>query len=507
MDILRRTRTSMGRYPTAHTLLTVIGLCLMLSPYDSSAQISPGELSSYHSKLGGLSNCTKCHDAGGQSSDEKCLSCHEEIRIRISEKKGFHWKIVSEGGKDCSRCHTEHNGTDFELVYWESGMREFDHGETGFQLEGNHGESECRSCHQQKYVRGDLIEKYPDINPERTFLGLGTACIDCHRDTHRAQFADNCTTCHDLLSWRPASRFSHDRTKYPLSGKHREVGCEKCHPGGIDDTPVVSPETGSAFVKYSGLPHEECESCHHYQHKTDLGPVCSKCHDTYGWKAVKSDSFDHSRTAFPLKGLHRKTRCERCHKSGSMVGQLRFERCVECHNDIHRGEFNLEPYENRCEQCHTENGFVPSTYDIAEHRKSNYPLSGAHIAVPCISCHEKDDTSAENRFKISFEDCNLCHNDEHRGQFEILITSKGCSSCHDTRSWKVSSFDHDSTAYKLDGKHRTVSCGKCHYRISDDSPEGYVRYVGLSKSCSGCHGTDLLHSGPGVQDMEVEKSE
>ncbi|MFZ4401794.1 MAG: hypothetical protein ACOYO1_17325, partial [Bacteroidales bacterium] len=42
----------------------------------SLAQISPGELSNYHSHLEGISNCTKCHVLGEQLSNDKCLACH-----------------------------------------------------------------------------------------------------------------------------------------------------------------------------------------------------------------------------------------------------------------------------------------------------------------------------------------------------------------------------------------------------------------------------------------------
>ncbi len=44
-----------------------------------AAQISPGALSSPHSHLEGISNCTQCHELGNKVSDNKCLACHTEI--------------------------------------------------------------------------------------------------------------------------------------------------------------------------------------------------------------------------------------------------------------------------------------------------------------------------------------------------------------------------------------------------------------------------------------------
>ena len=53
----------------------------------TEAQISPGELSSAHSNLEGMSNCTKCHSLGSQIGNKECLNCHTEIKKLIDTKK------------------------------------------------------------------------------------------------------------------------------------------------------------------------------------------------------------------------------------------------------------------------------------------------------------------------------------------------------------------------------------------------------------------------------------
>ncbi len=51
----------------------------------SYSQISPGELSREHAKFEGLQNCTKCHTLGEGLSNQKCLDCHTEIKVRIEK--------------------------------------------------------------------------------------------------------------------------------------------------------------------------------------------------------------------------------------------------------------------------------------------------------------------------------------------------------------------------------------------------------------------------------------
>ena len=54
------------------------------------AQISPGELTTAHADLEGLSNCTKCHELGEKVLNSKCLDCHSEIKSLITFGEGFH---------------------------------------------------------------------------------------------------------------------------------------------------------------------------------------------------------------------------------------------------------------------------------------------------------------------------------------------------------------------------------------------------------------------------------
>ena len=92
----------------------------------------------------GIENCTKCHTSGKQLSADKCLSCHTLLRDRIKQKKGLH---AQPDYNKCDVCHIEHQGRDFDLIYWKDGKNEFNHELTGYKLEGAHSKLECEKCH------------------------------------------------------------------------------------------------------------------------------------------------------------------------------------------------------------------------------------------------------------------------------------------------------------------------------------------------------------------------
>ena len=57
---------------------------------------------------------------------------------------------------------------------------------------------------------------------------------------------------------------------------------------------------------------------------------------------------------------------------------------------------------------------------------------------------------------------------------------------HDTENWKASKFDHNKTAFKLDGKHINVVCSKCH-KPQQQGSFFYVKYKLKVFTCESCH--------------------
>ncbi len=203
----------------------------VLCAIGAHAQISPGPLARPHQSLSGVLNCTKCHDLGGGGVQLKCLECHTEIRERLSQRRGMHpvWMGANATSKDCVRCHSEHNGVDFQLIRWQPNREALDHRQTGYPLTGKHAELRCEQCHNAQKIpaanRNGIQIK--DLN--HTYLGLTQSCAGCHQDEHRGQLGVDCARCHTTSAWKPASGFSHDNAKFQLTGAHATVACAKCH--------------------------------------------------------------------------------------------------------------------------------------------------------------------------------------------------------------------------------------------------------------------------------------
>ena len=67
-----------------------VSILLACFAFNGNGQISPGDLTSAHAHLEGISNCTQCHVLGDKVTNDKCLPCHKEINTRIQQRKGYH---------------------------------------------------------------------------------------------------------------------------------------------------------------------------------------------------------------------------------------------------------------------------------------------------------------------------------------------------------------------------------------------------------------------------------
>jgi len=105
----------------------------------------------------------------------------------------------------------------------------------------------------------------------------------------------------------------------------------------------------------------------------------------------------------------------------------------------------------------------------------------------CRVCHFKKDPEGNilQRFSGLSKDCRACHNDNHFNQFAKNGVTN-CTDCHDTENWKASKFEHNRTAFKLDGRHLNVACAKCHLKQQVGSTY-YVKYKLKEFKCESCH--------------------
>jgi hypothetical protein len=451
------------------------------------AQLSPGDLANSHSDLDGLINCTKCHELGEKVSPKKCLGCHSILKERMDTGLGLH---AQKEYRQCIHCHSDHQGTDFNLIWWKNGRENFDHAMTGYQLMGKHKILDCQKCHRPENIadRNKYLAKRKKI--EKTYLGLGQKCFTCHHDEHRGQMSNECGSCHSSEGWKPSSGFDHNKTDYPLLGRHARLSCQKCH-FEIRDNKI---EHDKAYLKFSGLKFKSCTNCHKDPHKNRFSNQCESCHNTAGWQNYARNRFDHNKTQYSLKGEHAKVRCDKCHLPGKPIKINRFKKCTDCHNDYHRRQFVKRQKKGVCDECHSVYGFTPAKFTVTQHQKSNYPLQGAHLAVPCNQCHIKSFQNTA-RFHFNTLQCVECHTDRHKGEVDKYLKLKtsapnkvGCEYCHSVLNWKMVNYDHLQTGFPLTGKHEKIACGACHNSGESKAPkQQQIKFSRLSKQCQSCH--------------------
>lgn len=122
--------------------------------------------------------------------------------------------------------------------------------------------------------------------------------------------AKQCTSCHNYLNSPPASK------------------CLKCHRKILA---VINNNQG-----YHGALTGQCWTCH-TEHKGLQADITS----------LDLKGFNHENARFSLEGKHRDLECRSCHKQQNKNKELTrtkfiglpFEKCIDCHDDIHKGQF------------------------------------------------------------------------------------------------------------------------------------------------------------------------
>lgn len=495
--------------------------CLLAFPIQGQANklLMPGDVIQGHVKE--EENCELCHKKFDKKAQSKlCMDCHKEVGKDVAAKKGHHGRIDTT--KECKECHAEHKGRAFKAAEFD--QKKFDHKLTDYELKGGHlaekvkcaschkagvkfrdAPSVCHTCHQkddEKAHKGrlgkdcakchtekdwkttsfdhdktdfKLLGKHVEVkcvkcHIDNKYKGVPKTCVGCHKKdddkAHNGKLGQKCETCHSEKDWK-TTKFDHDKTKFPLLGKHEEVKCDKCH---IDK-------------KYKDTP-KLCNSCHKKDddkaHKGKFGQKCETCHNEKDWK---ESIFDHGKsTKFPLLGKHRAPlKCTSCHKGDLYKDKLEMT-CISCHkkddDKTHKGNFGV-----KCESCHVADSWKEIKFD---HDKTKFPLLGKHRApLKCVSCHKGD--LYKDKLEMTCVSCHKKDDDKtHKGKFGTK-----CDVCHDENDWKKAVFDHDKkTKFPLLGKHKSPSplkCNACH--------KGDLYKDKLAMDCFSCHEKDDKHKG------------
>ncbi len=262
-------------------------------------------------------------------------------------------------------------------------------------------------------------------------------------------------------------------------------------------------------MRYMDLDFSSCKSCHDDVHRGRMSGSCASCHNTSGWHRLDrtrfEGRFDHTVTEFSLLGKHAEIRCASCHDRSqqdrdglqlSFVAATRRNEypspvaadCLSCHLDYHADVFRESTGGPVCESCHTQSGWLPTTYDIGRHNDaSTFDLTGAHVATPCQNCHTQPDAPDRAlQFRFESSECHFCH--ESDGPHASQFTGQQCTACHDTESFAITALDHNDTRYPLDGKHRDVDCNDCHALAQQPDGRQYRVYTPVGTECRDCHG-------------------
>ena len=475
----RSFRTLLGRILVFSSLL--LGIDALVSPV-AHAQISPGPLSKSHSSLSGTTQCATCHSFGTGTPTFKCIDCHKEIAQDLSAKHGYHFELEmrNPNGRDCVRCHLEHNGEAFHLIRWEPSLQKFDHKSTGYKLEGKHANLACEKCHTPAHMlpaNRELI-KMKDLN--KSFFGQSPNCTPCHSDPHQGQLGDQCTKCHTVENWKAAKDFDHSKTRYPLTGLHSKVACEKCH----------KPEIPGGPVRYQNMKFDTCTACHADPHKGEFKKSCETCHSTSSWKNLPPGfDFDHSKTKYPLVGKHAQVACSACHLKGDFKTQIPFANCSDCHKpDPHKRQFEKREKKGECSECHNLEGWKPSLFGVNEHNGSNYPLKGKHVQVACAKCHLP--AGKDTIYNVKYSACADCHQDAHDHQFAASPYNNRCEPCHTVIDFHRTTFtiaQHKTTRFVLTGAHVAVPCADCHKVGATGRADKILPFHFEDRACTACH--------------------
>jgi hypothetical protein len=182
-------------------------------------------------------------------------------------------------------------------------------------------------------------------------------------------------------------------------------------------------------------------------------------------------------------------KCDKCHEPFDKAAQDRL--CLACHKDVAADRDGKHGYHGQepsvqgrpCKTCHAEHQgrsaqLVRLDRKTFQHRFTDMPLRGGHTRVPCENCH-----APGKRYREAIPHCSNCHarKDPHEGS-----VGTACDNCHTEAAWKTVHFDHDTAAFRLEGRHREAHCEGCHKT---------KRFKPTASTCFACHEQHDKHHG------------
>ena len=295
------------------------------------------------------------------------------------------------------------------------------------------------------YARGGLLYNPGPLNAQSGEMLGG---VSSHAET-----GGNCKACHAA----------------PWESARMEDRCVDCHGGIALQMQDVATMHGSILT---GQPDLRCRFCHP-EHRgadaklTELGDA-SFPHEVVGF-SMEGHQFKVAREAF---------NCSDCHADD--ISKFDLQTCDTCHRQMDPGFMTAHvlSFGSACLDCHDG---VDSLVTGFDHNRFTFKLEGSHASLDCVKCHV--DARSKGDFINAFQDCYSCHRSDepHEGRF-----GRDCAACHSVDGWSPAKFDHDLSAFKLEGKHTDVACESCHQNNA---------YIGTPTDCYSCHRQDDEHGG------------
>jgi len=272
----------------------------------------------------------------GRHAPLACRKCHAGI---AEDKAPLARKVVDFSGATpaCVSCHKDQHRGDYgnacDACHRPDTFKAagFTHPRTPEFFAGRHAGVACVKCHVRPVGPGGA-KPAPAGTPLRATAPAKT-CLTCHVDPHLGQLGASCDRCHaiDAPKFAP-SRFAHEKTTFPLSGRHQAIACVKCHPA---ETRAFPSGPGTA-KRLNPMP-SACQACHKDPHLGQVDSPCTACHTTASFRLL---AYSHRGMDDFFGGFHGRLACRSCHKTetdqfpagrGTAIRLKVGRTCAACH--------------------------------------------------------------------------------------------------------------------------------------------------------------------------------
>lgn len=196
--------------------------------------------------------------------------------------------------------------------------------------------------------------------------------------------------------------------------------------------------------------------------------------------------------------------CKACHVAPWETGTMD-QRCLICHvsvsaemvdpTSVHGRMMQIDP-KAKCRTCHPEHNGPDALltvlegwrfpHDVARFKLNAHRLTAVKEPFLCADCHGKDVTKFDVR---TCRECHITMDMAFMVNHQVAF-GENCLDCHDGVDRYGHNFDHNQFAFKLEGKHASVTCLECHRGATTISA-----LQATSQDCFSCHAKDDAHKG------------